>query len=45
MIVQSRTYAPFVPYLSIAVLYLALVLILSKLLSIFERRLRESDRR
>ena len=45
MIVQSRTYAPFVPYLSIAGLYLALVLILSKLLRIVERRLRESDRR
>ena len=45
MIVQSRTYAPWVPYLSIALIYLVIVLILTKLLGIFERRLRESDRR
>ena len=45
MIVQSRTYAPGVPYLSIALIYLVIVLILTKLLGIFERRLRESDRR
>ena len=45
MIVQSRTYAPWVPYLSIAIIYLVIVLILTKLLGIFERRLRESDRR
>ena len=45
MIVQIRTYAPWVPYLSIALIYLVIVLILTKLLGIFERRLRESDRR
>lgn len=45
MIVQSRTYAPWVPYLSIAIIYLVIVLILTKLLGISERRLRESDRR
>ena len=45
MIVQSRTYAPWVPYLSIAIIYLVIVLILTKLLGILERRLRESDRR
>ena len=33
MIVQSRTYAPWVPYLSIAIIYLVIVLILTKLQS------------
>ena len=37
MIVQSRTYAPWVAYLSIALIYLVIVLILTKLLGIFER--------
>ena len=45
MIVQSRTYAPFMPYISLAVIYLAMVLILSGLMSLLERRLRASDRR
>ena len=43
MIVQSRTYAPWMPYISIAVIYLIIVMILTKLLAIFERRLRASD--
>ena len=43
MIVQSRTYAPWVPYLSIAITYLVIVLILTKLLGTFESRLREID--
>ncbi|WNX83424.1 amino acid ABC transporter permease [Agathobaculum sp. NTUH-O15-33] len=45
MIVQSRTYAPWMPYLSIAVIYLVMVMILTKLLGMLERRLRASDRR
>ena len=45
MIVQSRTYAPFMPYISLAVTYLARVLILTGLISLLERRLRASDRR
>jgi ABC-type amino acid transport system permease subunit len=45
MIVQSRTYAPYIPYISIAVIYLAMVLILTGLLTLLERRLRASDRR
>lgn len=45
MIVQSRTYAPWMPYLSIALIYLVIVLILTKLLGILEGRLRASDRR
>ena len=45
VIVQSRTYAPWVPYLSIALHYMVMVLILPKLPGIFGRRLRDSDRR
>lgn len=45
MIVQSRTYAPYMPYISIAVIYLVLVLALTGLLNLLERRLRASDRR
>lgn len=45
IIVQSRTYAPWMPYLSIAAIYLVMVLILTKLLGILERRLRASDQR
>jgi polar amino acid transport system permease protein len=45
MIVQSRTYSPFVPYIAIAVLYLIMVLALTSLLGLLERRLRTSDRR
>ncbi len=44
MIVQSRTYAPYMPYLSIAAIYLVLVLVLTGLLTLLERRLRASDR-
>ena len=43
--IVSATYQPYVPYISLAVIYLILVVILTKLLGIFERRLRESDRR
>lgn len=45
MIVQSRTYAPYMPYISIAVIYLMMVLILTGLLNLLERRLRASDKR
>lgn len=40
----SLTYQPYVPYISLAVIYLIIVIILTKLLGIFERRLRKSDR-
>ena len=40
-----NTYQAYVPYVSLAIIYLVLVIILTKLLGIFERRLRESDRR
>ena len=39
----SITYKPFVPYISLAIIYLVIVIIMTKLLNIFERRLRSSD--
>ena len=39
----SITYQAYVPYISLAVIYLVIVIILTKLLGIFERRLRNSD--
>lgn len=44
-VIASKTYLPLVPYISLALIYLVIVLIMTKLLAIFERRLRESDRR
>ena len=43
--IVSNTYQAYAPYVSLAIIYLVLVIILTKLLGIFERRLRESDRR
>ena len=40
----SVTYKPIIPYISLAIIYLIIVLVLTKLLNIFERRLRQSDR-
>lgn len=45
MIIQGKTYQALVPYFAVAVFYLGLVLILTWLLGIMERRLRESDLR
>lgn len=45
MLIQSKTYQAFVPYIAIAVIYLALVLVLSWILGKVERRLRKSDLR
>ena len=44
-VIQSKTYSAVVPYISLAVINLVLVMILTKLLGILERRLRESDKR
>lgn len=41
----SRTYETFIPLITIAVIYLVIVLFLTKLLSLMERRLRQSDNR
>lgn len=43
--IQARTYQAFMPYIGIAVMYLVIVLIMTWILGIFERRLRKSDRR
>lgn len=43
--VQAVTYQAFMPLISIAIIYLVCVMILSKVLSLVERRLRTSDRR
>ncbi len=43
-IIKSRTYDAFMPLIAVALIYLAMVLIFSKLLKILERRLRNSER-
>jgi His/Glu/Gln/Arg/opine family amino acid ABC transporter permease subunit len=45
MIIQGKTFQAFVPYFAIAAIYLAMVMLLTWLLGILERRLRASDRR
>ena len=42
-LVQGKTYQAFMPYVGIAAMYLAMVMILSGLMGIVERRLRASD--
>lgn len=44
-LIQSRTFSAFWPLIAIALIYLALVVGMSKLLAILERRLRKSDKR
>ena len=44
-VIVSKTYTATIPYISLAVIYLVIVMILTKLLGILERRLRESDKR
>lgn len=44
-IIQSRTMSAFWPLIAIALIYLVIVVGLTKLLSVFERRLRKSDKR
>ncbi len=41
--IVSKTYQAYVPYISLAIIYLIIVIILTKLLGILERRLRKSD--
>jgi len=43
--IQAKTYQAFMPFVGIAVMYLVVVMILTWLLGILERRLRQSDRR
>ena len=42
-IIRSRTYSPFLPLIAVALIYLVLVMFFSHLVSILERRLRNSD--
>jgi His/Glu/Gln/Arg/opine family amino acid ABC transporter permease subunit len=42
-LIRARTYSPFIPLVIVAVVYLAIVLTLSRLLTILERRLRRGD--
>ena len=44
-IIRSRTYDAFMPLIAVALIYLAMVMIFTKLVSLLERRLRNSDRR
>lgn len=41
--IVTKTYQAYVPYISLAVIYLIIVIILTKLLNVFERRLRKSE--
>ncbi len=42
-IIRSRTYSPFLPLIAVALIYLVFVMFFSKLVSLLERRLRNSD--
>ena len=42
--IVARTYEPFVPYLFTAIMYLIIVLLLTKLLKLLEKKLAKSDR-
>ena len=42
-IIRSRTYDAFMPLIAVALMYLAMVMIFTKLVSLLERRLRNSD--
>lgn len=43
-IIRSRTYSAFFPLIAVALIYLAMVMIFTKLVNILERRLRNSER-
>jgi polar amino acid transport system permease protein/polar amino acid transport system substrate-binding protein len=42
-LIRSRTYSAFLPLIAVALVYLIIVIILSKLLEMLERRLRTSE--
>ena len=42
--IVARTYEPLIPYITIAVMYLLVVILLTKILKVLERRLAKSDR-
>ena len=43
-IIRSRTYSAFMPLFAVALIYLTIVMIFTKLMQILERRLRQSER-
>jgi His/Glu/Gln/Arg/opine family amino acid ABC transporter permease subunit len=43
--IVARTYEPFIPYIVSAVIYLVIVVVLTQLLKLLERRLAKSDRK
>ncbi len=43
-IIRSRTYSAFMPLFAVALIYLTIVMIFTKLIQILERRLRQSER-
>jgi ABC-type amino acid transport system permease subunit len=43
-IIRSRTYEAFMPLIAVALIYLALVMLLSHFVKLLERRLRNSER-
>ena len=43
-IIRSRTYEAFLPLIAVAIIYLAMVVILSRLVTLLERRLRSNER-
>lgn len=44
-VIQGQTYSPFMPLIAVALIYLVIVLGLSKLLTLLERRLAQNDKR
>ena len=44
-VIQSQTYSPFMPLIAVALIYLIIVMGLSKLLALLERRLAQNDKR
>lgn len=44
-IIRSQTYSPFMPLIAVALIYLVLVIIFSRLVAMLERRLKKNDRR
>ena len=43
-IIRSRTYSAFMPLIAVAIIYLTIVMIFTKLIQILERRLRQNER-
>ena len=43
-IIRSRTYDAFFPLIAVALIYLVMVMIFTKLVSMLERRLKQSER-